>query len=85
MKKWQNGLAYFGCSDPTLDDYGRDKVISEREEDNLSAASSDSYRINESPAPATDQPTDPKSGKVNPDTSSTGGDDEDDKDLGPIL
>ena len=57
------------------------------EEDNISATSSESFRINESPAyQVLSQPDEStsKSGlesKAVPDTSSTGGEDEDDKDL----
>ena len=70
----------FEFSDENLDEAGRDKAISEREEDILSAASSDSCRINESASAASASASAnaaSKSGKTNPETSSTGGEDED--------
>ena len=62
-------------------------LIPEKEEDNISASSSESYRISESPAQQILSQPDESTGKsgleskVIPDTSSTGGEDEDDKDL----
>lgn len=68
--------------DQNLDEAEREKAISEREEDNLSAASSDSCRINETASVASASASASanhasKSGKTNPETSSTGGEDED--------
>jgi hypothetical protein len=62
-----------------IDEKEKPNPISEREEDNISAASSDSYRFND--PQSSSQPADSKSGKLNPDTSSTGGEDEDEKEL----
>jgi hypothetical protein len=59
----------------------------EKEDDNISASSLESYRISESPArqvlsnPAESTSKSGLSSKILPDTSSTGGEDDDDKDL----